>query len=148
MFSRPSQGTEGNGLPTRGLPPRPGQPPTGLQAPEGRALPVPPWCRTARQRNNVTTAPIVLGGRLPANPAASTHDITAMPVMPMPAGDRESGREGLEWGSQLEVPGGRKELSLNHKKGKCCLCATLLCVHTSHIHTKQRSGCANPNFHT
>lgn len=133
MFSRPSQGTEGNSLPTRGLPPRPGQPPTGLQAPEGRALPVPPWCCTARQRNNVTTAPIVLGGRLPANPAASTHDITAMPVMPMPAGDRESGREGLEWGSQLEVPGGRKELSLNHKKENVVY--VLPCyVYTLHIY--------------
>lgn len=60
-----------------------------------------------------------------------------MPVMPMPAGDRESGREGLEWGSQLQVPGGRKELSLNHKKENVVY--VLPCyVYTPHIYVQSK----------
>lgn len=112
---------------------------------------LPPACRpqraghcqchpgAARPDKEITSPlpPSSPGGRLPANPAASTHDITAMPVMPMPAGDRESGREGLEWGSQLQVPGGRKELSLNHKKENVVY--VLPCyVYTPHIYVQSK----------
>lgn len=147
MFIRPSQGSEGNGLPTCGLPPRSGQSPTSLQAPEGRAPPVPPWCLPARQRNNVTNCPHPpqMAGRQPILLPAGLCDITAMPVMPMPAGDRESG---LGVGLPASGAGRKRGTELESEKGKFCLCATLLCVHTSHTCTKQRSGCANPNFNT
>lgn len=148
MFSRPSQGTEGNGLPTRGLPPRPGQPPTGLQAPEGRALPVPPWCRTARQRNNVTTAPIVPGWQV-ASQSCCQHSWHHSHASDANARWWQRVRPwGLGVGFPASGAGRKKGTEFESQKGKCCLCATLLCVHTSHIRTKQRSGCANPNFHT